>query len=82
LVVTSFDAAIEAARCGFGIARQMSYQISRHIASGDLKVVLQKFEVAPVPIHVIHREDRHKSARVRTFVDLMSERLRHNNALN
>jgi len=82
LVVTSFDAAIEAARCGFGIARQMSYQISRHIASGDLKVVLQKFEVAPVPIHVIHREDRHKSARVRTFVDLMSERLRQNNALN
>jgi DNA-binding transcriptional LysR family regulator len=82
LIVTTFDAAIEAARCGYGIARQMSYQISRHLASGDLKVVLQKFELAQIPIHVIHREDRHKSARVRTFVDLMSERLRQNDALN
>lgn len=82
LVVTTFDGAIEAARCGFGIARQMSYQISRHLASGELAVVLQKFELPPVPIHVIHREDRHKSARVRTFVAMMSERLRQNKALN
>jgi len=82
LIVSTFDAAIEAARCGYGVARQMSYQISRHVAAGDLKVILQKFELAPVPIHVIHREDRHKSARVRTFVDLMSERLRKNIALN
>ena len=82
LIVTTFDAAIEAARCGYGIARQMSYQISRHLASGDLKVILQKYELPVVPIHVIHREDRHKSARVRTFVDLMSERLRKNHALH
>lgn len=82
LIVTSFDAAIEAARCGFGIARQMSYQISRHLASGDLKIILNKFELSPIPIHVIHREDKHKSARVRTFVDMMSERLRQNNALS
>ena len=82
LIVTTFDAAIEAARSGFGIARQMSYQISRHLVTGDLKVILHKFELPAVPIHVIHREDRHKSARVRTFVDLMSERLRQNNSLN
>lgn len=82
LIVTTFDAAIEAARCGFGIVRQMSYQISRHLDSGDLKVILHKYELPPIPIHVIHREDRHKSARVRTFVDMMSERLRQNSALN
>jgi DNA-binding transcriptional LysR family regulator len=82
LIVTSFAAAIEAARCSYGIARQMSYQISQHVASGDLKVILQKFELPQVPIHVIHREDRHKSARVRTFVDMISERLRQNGALN
>lgn len=82
LNVTTFDAAIEAARCGYGIARQMSYQISRHLVTGDLIIILHKFELPAYPIHVIHREDRHKSARVRTFVDLMSERLRQNNALN
>ena len=82
LVVTSFDAAIEAARCGFGIIRQMSYQISRHLATGDLKVLLKQYELPPVPIHVLHREDRYKSARVRTFVDMISERLRKNKDLN
>lgn len=82
LIVTSFDAAIEAARYGFGIARQMSYQISHHLASGDLKIVLNKFELPQVPIHVIHREDKHKSARVRTFVEMITERLRNNVALN
>ena len=87
LIVTSYDAAIEAARCGFGITRLMAYQISRHLAAGDLKIILNKFELDPVPIHIVHREDRHKSARVRTFVDMMSERLRQavqgfNDALN
>jgi len=86
LVVTSYDAAIEAAKSGFGIARLMSYQIAPHLAAGDLKIILNKFELDPVPIHIVHREDRHKSARVRTFVDMMSEGLRHavkehNNAL-
>jgi DNA-binding transcriptional LysR family regulator len=82
LIVTSFDAAIEAARCGHGIARQMSYQISRYVDKGELKILLNKYELPAIPINIIHREDKHKSARVRSFVDLMSERLRQNEALN
>jgi len=37
---------------------------------------MEDFEMPPLPIHVLHREGRHKSARVRTLVDLMVERLR------
>ena len=35
-----------------------------------------------VPVHVIHREGRYASAKVRSFVDLAVERLRADTALN
>ncbi|RZU48075.1 DNA-binding transcriptional LysR family regulator [Fluviicoccus keumensis] len=76
LTVTSNEAAIEAVRAGFGVTRLMSYQVASLVAAGELQVLMEDFEVPPLPIHVLHREGRHKSARVRTLVDLMVERLR------
>ncbi|MDO8418170.1 MAG: LysR family transcriptional regulator [Agitococcus sp.] len=76
LVVTTNDAAIEAASTGFGITRLMSYQIAPQLANNTLQIILSEYELAPLPVHVIHREGRHKSARVRSFVDLMVEGLR------
>jgi DNA-binding transcriptional LysR family regulator len=46
------------------------------VAAGQLQLVLPEFELAPVPVHVVYREGRHASAKVRSFVDLMVERLR------
>lgn len=76
LTVTTNDAAIAAAVAGFGITRLMSYQVAEQVASGQLQIILPDFEAAAIPIHVLHREGRHKSARVRSFVDLAVERLR------
>jgi len=74
--VTSNDAVIEAARCGLGLARLLSYQAAPWIASGDLLPVLQEFELPPVPVNIVHRDGRQGSARVRAFIDLLAERLR------
>jgi DNA-binding transcriptional LysR family regulator len=76
------DAAMEAAIAGFGITRLLSYQIAPQIADGRLKVLLAEFEQTTIPIHVIHREGRYASAKTRSFVDLMVERLRAEKALN
>lgn len=76
LTVTSNDGAIEAARCGLGLARLLSYQAAPWIASGELLPVLQEFELPPAPVNIVHRDGRHGSARVRTFIDLLAERLR------
>jgi len=76
LTVTSNDAAIEAARCGLGLARLLSYQAAPWIASGDLLPVLQEFELPPVPVNIVHRDGKHGSARVRAFIDLLAGRLR------
>lgn len=76
------DAAIEAAVVGFGITRLLSYQIAPHLADGRLVTLLSEFEQPKIPIHVIHREGRYASAKIRSFVDLMVDRLRAEKALN
>lgn len=82
LSVTSNDSAIEAAVRGLGITRVMSYQIAPELESGKLKIVLSEFEPAPVPIHILHREGRYAATKIRSFIDLMAERLRANKSLN
>lgn len=81
LIVTTNDAAIEAACMGFGITRLMSYQITPHITDKKLKIILGDYELPPLPVHVLHREGRHKSARVRSFIDLAVTHLRSHPAL-
>ena len=82
LALSSNDAAMEAALQGFGITRLLSYQVAAHVASGQLKIMLSEFEPPPMPIHVLHREGRYTSVKIRTFVDLMAVRLREDRALN
>jgi len=82
LTVNSNDAAIDAALQGFGITRLLSYQIAPQVASGRLKIILREFEPAPMPIHVLHREGRYGSAKVRSFVDLIVDQLRNDRALS
>ncbi|MFJ4343679.1 LysR family transcriptional regulator [Pseudomonas sp. NPDC089401] len=76
LTVTSNDGAIAAAIGGLGIARLLSYQVVDEIASGQLQVILADYEEAPWPIHVLHRESKYGSAKVRAFIDLLAQDLR------
>jgi DNA-binding transcriptional LysR family regulator len=82
LTVTSNDAAISAALEGFGIARLLSYQVAVEVAAGRLKILMPEYEPPELPVHIIHRETRHASAKVRAFIDLMAKRLRGDSALN
>jgi DNA-binding transcriptional LysR family regulator len=78
LMTTTNEAAIEGALAGFGIARVLSYQVADHVRRGRLKIVLEDCEPPPWPVHVMHREGRHASRKIRAFVDLAVERLRAN----
>lgn len=82
LSVSDNDSAASAAVAGLGITRLLSYQIAEPLQAGKLKIVLSEFESAPVPVHILHRESRHSSAKIRSFVDLMAERLRGELSLN
>lgn len=80
--VNTNDGALEAVTEGFGLSRLLSYQVAGPLASGALVRVLPEFEGPDLPIHVIHREGRHGSAKVRAFVDLAVATLRADQALN
>lgn len=82
LTVSNNDAAIEAALKGLGITRLLSYQVASYVSSGQLQTVLSEFEPKALPIHVVHREGRYASAKVRTFVDLIVAKLRGIQVLN
>jgi len=81
LTVTNNEAAIVATAQGFGVARLLSYQVAAHIAAGRLQTVMSEFEPPRLPIHVLHREGRQAQAKVRTFVDLLVQRLKDDIAL-
>ncbi|MET0935185.1 MAG: LysR family transcriptional regulator [Luteibacter sp.] len=76
LTVTSNEAAIVAAAAGLGIARLLSYQVGHELASGALQVVLADYEEAPWPVHLLHRESKYGSSKVRHFIDLLAGYLR------
>lgn len=75
LTTTTNDAAIEAAALGFGITRVVSYQVTAECESGELKRILQDWEPAPLPVHIVHREGRFTTGRIRTLIELLKERL-------
>ena len=76
LTVTANDAALAAALNGVGITRLLSYQIKNELEQGSLQLLLEDFEEAPLPVHVVHREDRYGSSKVRAFIDYVIENLR------
>lgn len=81
LSCTTNLAAIRAACQGGGITRCMSYQIHEQLRRGELVEVLQDFGLPELPVHVVYREGRRATARVRSFVDFAVHRLREHPAL-
>ena len=82
LSVSDNSAAIEAAREGLGVTRVLSYQVADYLANGELKLILQDFETEKSPIHIVHREGRNSSSKIRAFIDLMADKLRADHRLN
>ncbi|MBO9878433.1 LysR substrate-binding domain-containing protein [Xanthomonas sp. D-99] len=77
LSVSAFNAAIVAAVDGWGLTQVPSYQVRQHLQDGTLVSVLDAFEIAPEPVHVVYVEGRRGSSKVRTFVDECVAALRH-----
>ena len=76
LVVSTAEAAVEAAAAGLGITRVLSYQAAAALEAGRLRRVLLPFEPPPAPVSLVHPEGRLVPAKVRTFLDFAAPRLR------
>jgi DNA-binding transcriptional LysR family regulator len=69
----SADAAIQYAETGGGLTRVLAYQAAAGLKAGRLKIVLEKFEQPALPIHIVYPTSRLLSAKVRTFIDQVTE---------
>jgi DNA-binding transcriptional LysR family regulator len=76
LSVSTIDAAIDAGLAGTGILRAMSYQVADFVRAQLLKLLLEPFEPAPRPIHLIYDKQNRLPLKVRAFVDFVVPRLR------
>ncbi|BBK34442.1 LysR family transcriptional regulator [Allostella humosa] len=76
LVVSTAEAAIDAAEAGLGIVRVLSYQAAAALAAGRLRRILAAFEPPPEPVSLAWPQGRLLPAKVRAFVDFAAPRLR------
>jgi DNA-binding transcriptional LysR family regulator len=67
----STDAAVLHAAQGGGLINVLAYQVGNQIEAGQLKIVLAKYELPPMPIHLVYPTSRLLSAKVRAFIDLV-----------
>ena len=77
LVVTTAEAAVDAARSGFGITRVLSYQAADDIRRDSLRRVLQAHEGDELPVQLLYPGGRHPPPKLRAFLDFAIPRLRH-----
>lgn len=75
LAVNGAETALDAAVAGLGIVRLLSYQAAESIKRGALRLALESFEPAPLPLHVVHFGGRQVPLKVRAFLDFLVPRI-------
>lgn len=76
LSVNSVEATIDAAIAGVGVTRVLSYQIVHAVMQGRLQIVLADYEVAPLPVSLLHIGQGVLPRKTRAFLDFAAARLR------
>lgn len=73
IALNDSNAYVEAGLAGLGVVMMTDYLLSQHIAAGRMVQVLPEWRSDPLPVHVVYPQNRHLSAKVRVFVEWISE---------
>lgn len=76
VTLNSAAAAIGAASAGLGVTRALDYQAVRALREGALVTVLDAFEIAPRPVHLVYTGQGRLPQKVRAFLDWMAPALK------
>ena len=76
LSVNTAEAALDAAMAGVGVTRVLAYQAAVSVAEGKLRVVLEDFEPAPVPVSLVRADQGMVPLKTRRFLEFAAGRLR------
>ncbi|WP_420475627.1 LysR family transcriptional regulator [Noviherbaspirillum sp. ST9] len=73
IAVNDSNAYLTATLAGMGIAQTAAFVICPYLQSGELELLLEDWTIDPLPLHVVYPQNRHLSAKVRVFVEWISE---------
>jgi DNA-binding transcriptional LysR family regulator len=76
LTVSTAEAAVDAAVAGLGVTCVLSYQIESAVRAGELAVILERFEPAPLPVNFLYAGQGRLPLKLRALLDFASPRLR------
>ena len=76
LVVSSVEAACDAARAGIGITRALSYHVADSVEAGTLTTVLDDYQPAALPVSFLYAAGRFLPIKLRAFLDFAAPRLK------
>lgn len=76
LIVTTAEAAVDAAIAGMGVAHLLCHQVSGAVGEGRLTPLLRAHWGAPLPVQMVFAAGRAIPAKLRAFLDYVAPRLR------
>ena len=76
LIVSTAEAAIDAAIAGVGITCVLSYQVESAFLAGQLTLLLRRFEPPPIPVSFLYSHQGRLPLKLRALVDFAAPRLR------
>ena len=76
LVVSSVEAACDAARAGIGITAAFSYHVAAALEARTLTTLLDDFQPAALPVNLVYTAGRFLPIKLRAFLDFSSPRLK------
>jgi DNA-binding transcriptional LysR family regulator len=76
LIVSTLEAAYDAARAGIGLTRAFSYHVAAAVEAGTLTTVLDEFQLPKQPVSIVYAAGRFLPIKLRAFLDFAVPRLR------
>jgi LysR family transcriptional regulator for bpeEF and oprC len=73
IALNDSNAYVQAGLAGLGIIQMTDYLMMQHVSSGRMVQVLPDWVSKPLPVHIVYPQNRHLSAKVRVFVEWVSE---------
>jgi LysR family transcriptional regulator for bpeEF and oprC len=64
---------VRAGLAGLGVIQMTDYLLAEHVTAGRMVQLLPDWTSDPLPVHVVYPQNRHLSAKVRVFVEWVSE---------
>lgn len=73
IALNDSNAYVQAGLAGLGVIQMTDYLVTQHVAAGRMVQVLPDWTSEPLPVHIVYPQNRHMSAKVRVFVEWVSD---------